>query len=107
LDEARRLAGEDANFATATEAGVTFTRISRRLQEGAESCREDASDDRERERCDVLFTASAYARVSAVAVLRCTRPGVFDARASMRGYLDALAASDDADPALPATIRCR
>ncbi|HUP85460.1 MAG TPA: hypothetical protein VM143_07315 [Acidimicrobiales bacterium] len=101
------MARDDANFATATDAGVTFTRISRRLQHEAEACRADASDDRQRGHCDALFSASAYARVSAVAVLRCTRPGVFDARTSLRGYLEGLAASDGADPALPPTVRCR
>lgn len=103
LDHARRLVADDANFATATDAGVTFTRISRHLQNEAEACR---SSNAGGVRCDALFSGSAYARVSAVAVLRCTRPGVFDARTSMRSYLDALSASDDADPALPAIVRC-
>ena len=109
LDEARRLVRSDANFATATETGVTFTRVSRHLQSAAESCRSSSSstDLAGRARCDGLFSGAGYARVSAVAVLRCTRPGVFEARASMRSYLDALAASDDAMPDLPPVIRCR
>lgn len=109
LEEARRLVRSDANFATATETGVTFTKVSRRLEAAAESCRSGAtaSDVTRRTRCDALFSGAAYARVSAVAVLRCTRPGVFEARASMATYLDEVAASDDAAPALPPIVRCR
>ena len=110
VDEARRLVRADDNFATATEAGVTFTRVSSRLQSAAEDCRRSVSstDDTTREeRCDGLFSGAAYARVSAVAILRCTRPGVFEARTSMRTYLDALAAAEDAVPPLPPVVRCR
>ena len=110
VEEARRLVRADENFATATEAGVTFTRVSSRLQSAAEACRRSPSspgDAVRQARCDGLFSGAAYARVSAVAVLRCTRPGVFDARASMRTYLDALASTDDASPPLPPVVRCR
>lgn len=110
VDDARELVRADDNFATATEAGVTFTRVSSRLQSAAEQCRRSSPppDEATRQaRCDGLFSGAAYARVSAVAILRCTRPGVFEARASMRTYLDALAASEAAAPALPPVVRCR
>ena len=109
VDDARHLVRSDRNFATATETGVTFTKVSRHLESAAETCRSATrSTDLERQaRCDGLFSGAAYARVSAVAVLRCTRPGVFEARASMRAYLDELAASEEAAPALPPIVRCR
>ena len=90
---------EDASFATATEAGAAYTRISVVLQKGAESCAE--SDGRH---CDHLFSASAHARVSAVSLLSCTRRDVLEARAAMTGFLERL--QDDAGAALPPVPRC-
>jgi hypothetical protein len=106
LDEARHLVADDGNFATATDTGLTFTRISTVLQSAGEQCRKDGGPGAT---CDARFAGAAYARVSAASVLTCTRPGVFEARAAMRTFLDELATTKAADtpPDPPAITRCR
>jgi hypothetical protein len=101
IDRAQALVAADDNFATATESGVTFTKVSRALEDAGDDCREDRDGHAE---CDSFYAASGYARVSAVAVLRCTRPGVFDARASMRQLLDQLDAGGTVR--IPAVTTC-
>jgi hypothetical protein len=101
LGHARDLVADDANFATAIESGVTFTKVSTDLEQAADDCKPSNGP-----RCENLYAAAGYARVSAVGILRCTRPGVFDARQSMRGLLRDL--DDDAGEAtIPAVVNCR
>lgn len=99
LTTARRLAGDDRQFETATATGVAFTRISSALEAAAESCGTGA-------RCDALYAGAGWARVSAVGVLRCTRPGIFDARARLRRYVARLE-SDAPPPTPPPPVTCR
>jgi hypothetical protein len=103
LRDAIGLVADDDNFATATESGVTFTKVSTALEGAADRCR--PADDGTA-RCDALYASAGFARVSAVAILRCTRPGVYDAREQMRTYLEALAKDDRAAPAVPPVITC-
>jgi hypothetical protein len=100
LDRARDLVADDGNFATAIESGVTFTKVSTALEDAADDC-EPATEAR----CENLYAAAGFARVSAVGVLRCTRPGVFDARQAMRTLLDDL--DDAATARIPAVVSCR
>jgi hypothetical protein len=101
IQEALDVLADDSAFASATEAGAAFTRVSVVLQEAAEdAC--PAPDDG----CDHLFSASAHSRVSGVAVLTCTRRGVLEARAALRAYLTELADDPAATmPRLPACAR--
>jgi hypothetical protein len=99
LAHARQLAADEGGFDTATSAGVTLTRISRDLEAAADDCA--SSDGARAARCSSLYAGAGYARVSAAGVLRCTRPGVFDARAELRRYLDALVAGRDPQPPAP------
>lgn len=99
IARAQEMVAEDRNFATATSTGVTFIRIATLLREAAESCADD--DGLDDPRCEALFSASAYAQITAVQVLPCTRPGVFTAREHLRGYLTALRAGKTPDPPPP------
>ena len=103
LHDAIRLMDDDDNFATATESGVTFTKVSTDLEAEGDRCKPRTDGTA---RCDALYAAAGFARVSAVAVLRCTRPGVYDARRAMRTYLEALAKDDRASPAVPSVTTC-
>ena len=100
LARADALVRDDDNFATATESGVTFTKVSTTLEQEADDCRPATAP-----RCETLFAAAGYARVSAVAVLRCTRPGVFDARTSLRTLLHDL--EREPAPDIPVVVTCR
>ena len=94
IDRAVRLLEDDRSFTTVEDAGVTFTRVSIVLQEGGERCLD--GDARPGE-CDHLFAAAAYARVSSVSLLGCTRRGMAQGRTTLRAFLAAL----DRDPASP------
>ena len=100
LTRAQHILSDDDEFATATNAGVAFTRVSTILQEGGEACSRSAGETT----CDHYFVTSAYARVSAVSLLSCTRRGVIQARAVLRSYLAALA--EDPRAPLPAVPTC-
>lgn len=102
LSQARDLLNDDDNFVTATETGITFVRVSRFVRDEAERCAAD--DGLTDDRCEALFSASAYAQIDAVQVLECTRPGVFTARETMQTYLAQLAQRRTPDP--PPPTRC-
>ena len=103
VDRALAVVGEDAAFDTAEAAGNAFVRVGVALREQAEDCARDGGPAPRK--CDPYFAGSAQAQVMAVQVLRCTRPGVFEARSSMRTYLEAL--RDDAGQArLPLLPDC-
>lgn len=102
LDEAKALVEDDVNFETAFSTGQTFLDIGKVLKRAGEACEDDKGPNHPD--CDVMFTANAYATISAVDVLRCTRPGVFDARETMRTYLAELAANKHPDP--PRGVTC-
>ena len=102
LHHAQQLVADDDNFVTATESGVTFTKVSSALEDAADDCHPANTA-----RCANLYASAGYARVSAVGVLRCTRPGVFDARHAMRTLLDRLDADRTGKVAIPAVVSCR
>ena len=105
LRHAHALVADDDNFVTAIETGVTFTKVSTDLERAADDCKPERAP-----RCENLDAAAGYARVSAVGVLRCTRPGVFDARRAMRGLLVELqhGGEDDTREAdIPSVVSCR
>jgi hypothetical protein len=103
VDRARALVADDARFSTAEETGVTFIGVAQLLRDEGESClkRKGATAST----CASFFSGSAYAQVSAVQVLNCTRPGVFDAREAMRRYLEDIARGRDSS--VPAAVTCR
>lgn len=88
-------------FRTATSSGVAFARVASLMKTAGEEC---VADQGAPPRCDGFFTASATAQVTAATVLRCTRPGVFDARRNMIAYLQAL--EEGGDPQPPALPKC-
>lgn len=103
LAKSKALVADDARFVTAQGSGLTFVKVATLLRAEAESCAKRRAQGSPR--CAALFSASAYAQVSAVLVLDCTRPGVFDARQSMRRYLDALS-RDPPPPDVPTPVKC-
>jgi len=98
VGEAVAVISDDARFETATDAGVAFARVASLLQEAGEDCGGDADE------CGRFFTAAAFAQVTAVHVLDCTRPGIFEARRAMRTYVSAI--DDDAEPVPPPPPDC-
>jgi hypothetical protein len=88
LGEARSMAADDGGFESATRAGVTLTKISERLESAGDRC---LTSRTRKQSCDAFFAAAGYSRVSAVGILSCTAPGIFDARATLRDYLERLA----------------
>lgn len=88
VDRALSIVNDDASFVRGDDAGAAFARISTALRNGGEGC-EDRRGEGD-ERCEALFAGSAYAQVAAVTVLECKRPGVFEARQTMRSYLESL-----------------
>lgn len=85
---------------TALRAGETTAEVSDVLLAVAdvEGCGRTGS-----RRCRSLLETAAWTRVSAVRVLRCTRPGVFALRNDLRLAIDALLEGDGLDqpPPLP------
>ena len=100
LAEARAVVRDDARFATATDAGAAFTRVSSLLQSAGEECLDEGRPPS----CDHLFVAAGYSRVSAVSLLTCTRRGIAQARAALLEHLEAIERRPAAP--LPATPRC-
>jgi hypothetical protein len=101
IERARKLVADDRGFVTARESGLTLIAVARLLRDSAESCRRRTPTS---STCADLFAGTAYAQVSAVRVLRCTRPGVFDTRKRMREYLDGLHAGTQ--PRVPDVVVC-
>lgn len=101
LGEARSWADDDAAWVTALQAGQTSAEVSDLLLRAAD---EDGCGGDVAARCERLLQTAAWTRVSSVALLRCTRPGVFAFRADLRRALDALVDGDGLDepPPVPA-----
>lgn len=89
IDRARSWVDDDAAWATATQSGETLAEIATVLRDEAEASGCDV--DGGRARCSSLYRVVAWAETSAVAILGCTRPGVFETRAAARIVLDELA----------------
>lgn len=92
IDEARGWVDDDDAWATAVQSGETLAEIAGVLRADAASagCADDAPELSTT--CAARYRVAAWAEVSAVAVLRCTRPGVFAVRGDARAALDAVAA---------------
>lgn len=90
---------------TAEGAGQTLAEVAERLITAARRCRSDHGD---RGDCRALAAAAGYAEVLAVAVLRCTAPGRFEARQAIGAVLDSLEdLRPDAPPlTTPGVPRC-
>ena len=104
LAHARRLAADEGRFSTALDAGRTFALVSQDLQRAGDECTGHPSSPAAR--CAALYAGAGYARVSAAGILRCTRPDVFTARATLRRELDVLAGSATAAPSPPPVVSC-
>ena len=94
MQRAQHELDDDSSFTRGSDAGLAFTRASAHLQAAAERCGDDSH-------CARLFTAAAFLRVAALDALDCRRPELFEMRAALAAYIDALA--DGADPIPPAT----
>ena len=95
LDRARALVEDNGTFSTAVESGDTFAHVGELLRDAADECET---------RCAGVREASAYAQVLAADVLRCTQPGIHDARAAVLALLAAVKAAPTIvgnTPALP------
>lgn len=101
LRVAQALAADDDGFGSATQSGVTLTKVSERLESAGERCLASAKPGN----CDALFAGAGYSRVSAVGILTCTAPGIYDARVALRAYLERLADGDTAVDT-PDVVRC-
>ena len=117
LGAARRLVRSDGQFSSSSRGATTFARVGDLLLADAKRCQrrhpgparpgQPAGDVR----CVARFQAAAGANVSAVALLDCTQPGVFEARRRMLAELDAINAVDRAPsrsrlPQVPAVPKC-
>ena len=92
LAKTRAALAADSRFANGPKAGSTFADISRWLLTDGQACqRGHSSTDH---RCRLRLSASAYAGVSAFILVDCTSPGVFQARASMRSFVDQIVTFD-------------
>ena len=99
LERARQELADDAAFVGPRTAGAALVTASVELQRAGDACEDDGDAG-----CDRLYTAAAFARVSAVDVLDCRRPDLFTFRARFRAYVDDLAAG--ASPVPPNPPRC-
>jgi hypothetical protein len=99
LARARHELADDRAFVGPRTAGAALVTASIELQRAGDDCEEDRDEG-----CDRLYTAAAFARVSAVDVLDCRRPDLFTFRSRFRAYVDDLA--DGASPVPPTPPRC-
>lgn len=102
IDRAIEIVEDDTAFERGDDAGAAFARISTALRRGGEDCERDSGPSDVT--CDALFAGAAYAQVAAVTVLECKRPGIFEARATMRSYLEELREAPSAK--VPNLTRC-
>jgi len=118
LGAVRRLVTSNGRFDTGSSGAATFARIGNELLADAKRCQGrhagPSRPDRRADgdvRCIARFQAAAAANVTAVALLQCTQPGVFEARRRLLAELDAIAAVDrdpthSALPPVPAVPHC-
>jgi predicted small lipoprotein YifL len=90
---------DDSGWDTATHAGETLATIGEDLLRAGKTCGHGPH-------CDDLLSASGWAQVAAVRILRCTRPTVFDTRTRTRALLKALNAHNHPRITLPEVPRC-
>jgi hypothetical protein len=80
VESALAVIDDDGRFSTALEASDAFAEVSSDLQ------RVDC-DARREESCARAHRAAAWAQVTAVLIVGCRPPGVFEARAGLGRYL--------------------
>ena len=91
---ARRVLQRESRFANGPSAGTAFADVSHLLLQDAKACaRRHSSAD---QRCAALYSAAAYASVTAFALLECTQPGVYQARRAALVQLDGITGVDRA-----------
>jgi hypothetical protein len=95
----RDLIGRDAGWDSAGHAAETLAAVGEDLLRAGKACGAGAH-------CDDILSASAWAQVSAVLVLRCTRPVIFRTRADARALVDSLVHAPTRRAVLPATPAC-
>src|SRR5579885_1485808 len=86
----------DSRFVNGPTSGATFARISQRLLSDAKHCA--AAHGSTDPRCVARFQAAAYSSVTAVALLGCTQPGVYQARQALYTDLRSIQALDHDRP---------
>ena len=86
------LIAKDSAFVNGPAAGAAFARISQRMFGDAKHCASAHGDTDPR--CVARFQAAAYANVTAVALLSCTAPGVYEARHLLYDELSGIASLD-------------
>lgn len=101
LGEARAWADDDDAWVTALQAGQTSAEVSDLILSESESEGCGKGGGASGLRCERMLETAAWTRVSSIALLRCTRPGVFAFRAELRRALDALIDGDGLDQPPP------
>jgi hypothetical protein len=108
LDKAINRLGDAKRFTTSAKAGQTVADISTTLRIDGAKCR-DQRKARGPE-CAALLSAAAFTAVTAVSMLDCTAPDVYDARLALGKYLRTLRDFVEGDrakpPTLPKVITC-
>jgi hypothetical protein len=107
LDKAIARLGDADRFATSATAGQTVADISTDLRVDGTNCRTRDNGPQ----CGALLSAAAFTAVTAVTMLDCTAPDIFDARVSLERYLRKLRdfiddGAQGAAPTLPKVITC-
>lgn len=108
LDKAISRLGDQKRFATSAQGGQTVADISTELRAEGSECRDKKDTPA---RCAALLSAAGFTAVTAVQMLDCTAPDVYDARIALRAYLRKVRDFIDdgatgAPPALPKVITC-
>jgi hypothetical protein len=108
LDEAVQRLDDAHRFTTSAKAGQTVADISTTLRQDGTSCR---TKEQRGAKCGALLSAAAFTAVTAVSLLDCTAPDVYDTRIALGKYMRALREFIDRGakgtaPALPKVITC-
>lgn len=100
---------QDSRFTSGPTAGQTFAKISATLLTDGKACEHDHPG--RDPRCVARLSGAAWANVTAVNLLNCTAPGVFQARTRLSRYLAAVDALDQSPrhgrvPPVPTVPEC-
>src|SRR5439155_6600678 len=96
---ARSLVRQDSRFDNGPKSGKSFAEASRMRMADADRCRRRYHDADSR--CAGRSAAAAYTSVTAFVLVRCTQPGIFDARHALLVELDGIASVDRVRGAAP------
>ena len=99
LAQAQHLVRRDNRFGNGPKAGATFADLSHLLLADARSCAHHHSQSDNR--CRARYSAAASTSVAAFALLRCTQPGVYQARRDLMVELSGIAVVDRQKGAVP------